>query len=100
MAFEHINIRKILGVALSNNAIIVDVRSNEDFLNGHIPMAINVPFDAIEGRRVRLPKGNMLIVYCENGITSMRAARILDELGYEVVNCVGGMKNYNGSLTK
>ena len=87
-------------MALSNNAIIVDVRNREEFGNGHIPMAINVPFSAIEDKSVRLPKGNMLIVYCENGVTSIRAARILEEMGYEVVNCVGGLKNYNGSLTK
>ncbi len=87
-------------MAISNNAIIVDVRDREEFGNGHIPMAINVPFVAIEAKSIRLPKGKMLIVYCKNGITSMRAARILDEMGYEVVNCVGGLKNYNGSLTK
>lgn len=63
-------------------------------------MAINLPMDRIEKRQVTLPRSKTLIVYCDTGGTSIQAARILDEMGYRVINCVGGLKNYNGSLTK
>ncbi len=100
MAFEHINIRQVVTVALSKDAIIIDVRKSSDFRKGHIPMAVNLPLEQIEKHQVTLPKGKILIVYCETGGASVRAARILDGLGYEVINCVGGLKDYNGSLTK
>lgn len=100
MAFEHINIRQIVTVALSKNAIIIDVRKLEDFQQGHIPMAIHLPLEQIQRRQVTLPKGKTLIVYCETGGASVQAARVLDELGYNVMNCVGGLRNYKGSLTK
>lgn len=100
MAFEHINIRQIVTAALSKDAIIIDVRKMESFRKGHIPMAINLPMTKIEARQVSLPRGRTLIVYCDSGNTSIQAARILDEMGYPVINCVGGLKNYKGSLTK
>ena len=100
MAFEYINIRQIVTVALSKDAIIIDVRKPEKFRAGHIPMAINLPLERIEKGQVTLPKSKVLIVYCDTGVTSMKAARMLDETGYHVINCVGGLNNYNGSLTK
>lgn len=100
MAFENINIRKIVSAALTNDAIIVDVRKPERFRQGHIPMAVNVPMERIEKKQVTLPYSHILILYCDTGGTSMQAAYILSEMGYQVINCVGGLKNYNGSLTK
>lgn len=100
MAFENINIRQIVGAALSNDAIIVDVRKPERFRQGHIPMAVNVPIERIEKGQITLPGSRILIVYCDTGGTSMQAAYLLSEMGYHVINCVGGLKNYNGSLTR
>jgi len=100
MAFEHINIRKIVATALSNDAIIVDVRTPERFSKGHIPMAVNLPLDRIEKKQVNFPKSRTLIVYCDTGGSSIQAACILSDMGYKVINCIGGLKNYNASLTK
>ncbi|MDE5778097.1 MAG: rhodanese-like domain-containing protein [Lachnospiraceae bacterium] len=100
MAFENINIRKIVATALSEDAIIVDVRSEKRFRYGHIPMAVNLPLERIETGIVNLPKSHTLIVYCDTGGTSIKAARLLDGMGYSVINCVGGLANYKASLTK
>ncbi|MGN0155243.1 MAG: rhodanese-like domain-containing protein [Lachnospiraceae bacterium] len=100
MAFEHINIRQIVATALSNDAIIVDVRTPERFSRGHIPMAVNLPLERIEKGQVTLPRSRTLIVYCDTGGTSIQAACLLSDMGYKVINCVGGLRNYNGSLTK
>ncbi len=100
MAFEHINIRQIVPVALSNDAIMIDVRKPEKFRVSHIPMAVNLPMEKIEKGQVTFPKNKILIVYCDSGGASVQAARMLDSMGYRVINCVGGLKNYNGSLTK
>lgn len=100
MAFEHINIRQIVATALSHDAIIVDVRTPERFSKGHIPMAVNLPLERIEKKQTTFPKGRTLIVYCDTGGASIQAACILSEMGYKVINCVGGLRNYRGSLTK
>ena len=100
MAFEHINIRQIVTVALSKDAIIIDVRKPDKFRAGHIPMAINLPMERIEKRQVTLPRNKTLLVYCDSGGASMQAARLLDGMGYCAINCVGGLNQYNGSLTK
>lgn len=100
MAFENINIRQIVGTALSNDAIIVDVRKQERFRSGHIPMAVNLPLEQLEQGIVNFPVKRTLIVYCDTGGSSIQAARLLAEKGYRVINCIGGLKNYNASLTK
>lgn len=100
MRFHNINIRNILNEALNYGGIIVDVRSQEDFAKSHIPMAINLPLEDIRRGDFSLPKGKMIILYCENGGGSTLAARILSEKGYRVVNAVGGLKEYRGALTK
>ncbi len=100
MAFEHINIRQIVTTSLSKDAIIIDVRKAESFRTGHIPMAVNLPLVRIEKNQVTMPKSRTLIVYCDTGGASVQAARLLDEMGYQVINCVGGLRNYTGSLTK
>ena len=100
MAFEHINIRQSVATALANDAIIVDVRTPDRFREGHIPMAVNLPLERIERRQVTFPKSRTLIVYCDTGGGSMQAAFILSEMGYRVINCIGGMRSYRGSLTR
>ena len=100
MTFENINIRKIVPTALSKNAIIIDVRKPEDFYKKHIPMSVNLPLEKIRAGLVSFPQNKTLIVYCESGGSSMHAAKLLSEMGYNVINCIGGIKNYNGSVTK
>lgn len=96
---ENINIRRIMEVAVSENAIIIDVRSGEAFQKGHIPMAINVPMQELQNGRTNFPRGRTLIFYCESGATSMVAARMMAERGYRTFNAVGGIRQYNKQLT-
>ena len=98
--FENINIRNIVATALARDGIIVDVRTSKKFQQGHIPMSINVPMDKIEKKQVNLPKGKILIVYCDTGGSSILAARLLSQMGYKVINCIGGLQNYKASLTR
>ena len=100
MRFRNINIRNIMNEAIGNEGIIVDVREKEDFEKSHIPMAINLPLSDIENGNVGLPKNKVILVYCENGGGSMMAARILSDMGYYVLNAVGGLVNYKGALTR
>ena len=100
MGFQNTNIRNILNEALNYGGIIVDVRQKEEFAASHIPMAINLPLSDIQQGLFSLPKGKVILLYCENGGKSTLAARILSEKGYKVINTVGGLKEYRGALTR
>lgn len=100
MRFRNINIRNIVNEAFNTSGIIVDVRDREEFATGHIPMAINLPLDEIQNGKITLPRNKVILVYCETGSRSMMAASILSSKGYRVINTVGGLKEYRGSLTK
>ena len=95
----NINIRHIMQKAVDENAIIIDVRSQEEFRSGHIPMAVNVPLTEIQKGKINFPRGRTLILYCDSGASSLKAARILAEYGYRVMNAVGGIWQYDKELT-
>jgi len=64
--------------------VIVDVRTPEEFSEGHVPGALNIPFGEIANRRDELgiePDG-MLVVYCRSGKRAGIAQQALAELGY------------------
>lgn len=100
MGFTSIPIRNIIREAVARGGIIVDVRTREEFASGHIPMSVNVPFEDIQKGAYDLPKSRYLLVYCAHGVSSMKAAVILGESGYKVINAIGGLAQYKGPLTK
>lgn len=100
MGFTSIPIRNIMREAVARGGIIVDVRSNEDFLEGHIPMAVNVPMEQLKSGTYSLPKSRYLLVYCRYGGGSAMASRILSQDGYKVINTIGGLAQYRGPMTR
>lgn len=79
------------------SAIIIDLRTKEEYKTGHIMGAINISADNIEEKLYFIPRNKIIVVYCGSGGRSIRVARILEEYGYEVKNVIGGIKNYHGS---
>ncbi len=61
---------------------------------GHIRQARNLPLDRIW--TYQGPKGEVVYVICQSGMRSKRAAHLLKEKGYRVVNVRGGMAAYQG----
>lgn len=100
MRFHNIPIKDIMSEAIRYGGIIIDIRPERDFLQGHIPLAINVPLQYIQDGRHNLPKNKTLILYCEHGGASALACRILIKEGYRAINTVGGISQYTGALTK
>jgi len=78
-------------------ATLVDVRRPDEYADGHLPGAINIPYDQI-ARRVREigPKTTDVIVYCRSGRRSAVAAATLEELGYSKVHDLGPMSAWPG----
>ena len=86
----------------TQNAIVVDVRSLEEYNEGHIPNAISVPLETIENEaETKLKnKDDLILVYCRSGRRSREAALRLIEKGYTNVIDFGGIQDWNGEVVK
>jgi rhodanese-related sulfurtransferase len=63
---------------------VVDVRTPAEFADGHVPGAINIPFDEIGRRAAEIgPKGTPVLLYCRSGRRSGIAADTLRGLGFD-----------------
>ena len=78
------------------NAVLIDVRTPEEFKTGHMENALNINwFDADFQTKVSaLGDNHTFYVYCKKGGRSAKAAQLLDSLGYEVVDLKGGYDAY------
>ena len=82
------------------NYIILDVRTAEEYSDGHIPGAVNVPNETIGSDEIpELPdKEQMILVYCRSGNRSRQASEKLAEQGYTNVLEFGGINDWKGEL--
>ena len=73
--------------------VILDVRTREEYDQGHIPGATLIPYTEIEARaEEELPdKDQLILVYCRSGRRSKLAAEALVELGYTNIKEFGGI---------
>ena len=80
------------GAAISEDSIIIDVRTAGEYASGHLEDAINIPYTEIADRIVAhvTDKGAKITLYCRSGRRSAIAKRTLDGLGYSQVTDAGG----------
>ena len=80
-------------------AVLLDVRTAEEYRGGHIPGSKNVPLQAIDKvSSVAENKDTVLFVYCYSGARSCQAAGLLQRMGYRNVNNIGGIAAYAGKV--
>ena len=80
-------------------AVLLDVRTSEEYKGGHIPGSKNVPLQAIDKvSSVAENKDTVLFVYCYSGARSRQAAGLLQRMGYTNVNNIGGIAAYAGKV--
>lgn len=86
----------------TSSVILIDVRTAEEFVQGHIPGAINIDVkaDDFNDRITSLDKRKTAAVYCRSGVRSMTAARILAGAGFRVYNLQNGILGWNGPTEK
>ena len=80
-------IKDDLNSYIKQGAIIIDVRSPQEFREGHIDGAISIPDYQIKKEIERkIPnKNEIIIVYCSTGHRSQKSKKILERLGYKNV---------------
>ena len=80
-------------------AILLDVRTPEEYGGGHVPGSRNLPLQQIEKiTAIAEKKETPLFVYCQSGARSRQAVSLLQRMGYENVNNIGGMSAYRGKV--
>ena len=92
------------GVAAFHNtegAILVDVRTPQEYREGHIPGSKNVPLQQLDKiSAVTDNKDAPMFVYCYSGARSRQATAILQHMGYANVNNIGGIAAYQGKVER
>ncbi|WP_220184961.1 MULTISPECIES: rhodanese-like domain-containing protein [Thermoactinomyces] len=83
--------------------VLVDVRTSEEYEEGHIPGAIHIPHDEMEERFAELNphKDEKILLICRSGRRSVIAAHVLHSKGFsQLYNLKGGMLEWTGPVTK
>jgi rhodanese-related sulfurtransferase len=83
------------------NAVLLDVRTIEEYTQGHIEGSKNIPLQTIERVQSEIPeKSTLLYVYCRSGVRSAKATELLQKAGYTNVIDIGGIIHYKGEIVK
>ncbi|HWR11390.1 MAG TPA: rhodanese-like domain-containing protein [Rectinemataceae bacterium] len=78
-------------------AIVVDVRSQDEYADEHFPKALNIPVNELQARIGEIgPKDRPIVLYCASGARSAMGARILKSLGFADVTNAGGLSDMPG----
>lgn len=77
--------QKLLGEYMKKDALIIDVRSPEEFAQGANPKSKNMPLDSLNETSKKLNKDQAIIVCCASGMRSAMALNILKRQGFKDV---------------
>lgn len=94
LRFETISAAQIDRYIRNKRALIIDVRTNREYEEGHIENAINIPFEKLSKEYNKMPRDLILILYCKSGGTALLAAKELYDRGYVVKAMIGGYDAY------
>ena len=83
----------------TEGALLIDVRTREEYASGHVDGSISLPLDEISeiGKLVG-SKSTHLFIYCRSGRRSARATAYLKGHGYVNVHDIGGIEDYKGEV--
>ncbi|MEF2836280.1 MAG: rhodanese-like domain-containing protein [Oscillospiraceae bacterium] len=80
-------------------AVLLDVRTPQEYREGHIPGSQNVPLQQLDKvEEVTENKDTVLYVYCHSGARSRQAVSLLKHMGYTNVHNIGGIAAYSGKV--
>ncbi|MDO4345686.1 MAG: rhodanese-like domain-containing protein [Eubacteriales bacterium] len=99
MDFEMITPVQLEVYVENPDALIIDLREPEEYMERHIRGAVNIPYEKIKDCGM-FPMDVWLVFYCERGSLSLSAAKELAKKGYMVKSVVGGLHAYRGKKTE
>ena len=80
------------------NAVLLDVRTPQEYKEGHIPGSKNVPLQSLDKVGMFVENKDLPLFVCYSGGRSRQAASILGKTGYTNVKNLGGITGYSGEL--
>ena len=78
---------------VADGALLLDVRTPQEFVAGHLPGAVNLPVQELPFRLKDVPAGQKVVVYCRSGARSAVAKKLLQTDGHEVLD-IGTMSGW------
>ncbi len=84
----------------TRGALLLDVRTAEEYAAGHVPGSVNLPVDKLEKTEEIADEDTPLFVYCRSGVRSAHAVRMLRSMGYGDVHDIGGILDYTGDIER
>ena len=85
----------------TDDAVLLDVRTPDEYRQGHIPGSKNVPLQSISKVAGMIDnKSTTIFVHCLSGARSRQAAAILKQMGYTNVKNIGGISAYAGKVER
>ena len=89
-----VDVEAVVAVPAGESPYLVDVRTPQEYADGHIPGAVNIPVDDLRPRLGELPRNRQVAVYCQVGQRGYLATRILQQSGFQAANLSGGYETY------
>jgi len=91
-------------IAKDDNAVILDVRTEEEVEDGFIPNMLNIDIKKGQGfldEIEKLDKSKNYYVYCRSGGRSAQACTLMNQMGFETTyNLLGGFMNWDGEVAE
>jgi rhodanese-related sulfurtransferase len=86
---------------VASGAKVVDVRTPQEFASGHVPGAINIPYEEVGKRTAEIgPPSTPVVLYCRSGRRSGIAADTLKKAGYQNLYDMQTVTSWPGALAK
>ena len=85
----------------TTNAVLLDVRTVDEYRQGHIDGSLNIPLQNIHTVKNNIPDlDKPIYVHCLSGARSAQATSVLKSMGYTNVTDIGGINSYRGKVVK
>jgi phage shock protein E len=85
----------------ASGAKVVDVRTPGEFASGHVPGAVNIPYDELPRRAAEIgPPSTKVVLYCRTGRRSGMAADALQKAGFSQLYDLKSVTAWPGELAK
>ena len=98
--YQDMDVKQFAELIKNDDVQLVDVRTAEEFAEGHIEGALNIDVKQntfIEKAKAQLSKDKRIAVYCRSGRRSADAAKTLSAEGYKAINLTGGILAWNSA---
>lgn len=93
-----LNAQTVDSLRSRDDVVVLDVREDYEYAEGHIPGAVLVPLGQIPNRLAEIPKDKTVLVVCRSGNRSNQATQFLRQQGFDNVhNMTGGMIDWAAS---